>query len=92
MVNQPITAIIHENLKNAWKINKALPMCFILDAASPARKFKRGMPFTEDTKYPMYPAEDDSDGAGDITETDGDPQEWMPYQPRVYTYVLSACD
>ncbi len=91
-VNQPISALVHNDLKNAWRINKALPMCFIFDAVSPACQFKRGMPFTDDDAYPRYPTKEDSDGADDITETDGDPPGWMPYKPRVYTYVQSACD
>lgn len=90
-ITQPISAHVHDALKNAWRINRALPMCFIFDSVSPARQFKRGMLFSDvdfTHQYPRYPKKDSSD-VDDITETDGDPP-WMPYWPRAYTYVPSA--
>jgi hypothetical protein len=79
-VNRPISTAVHENLKNAWTINKALPMCFIFDFISPARQFKWGTPFDEQGEFPEYNDKD----LGDVTETDGDPIAWMPYAPREY--------
>jgi len=78
-VNQPISAAIHPNLKNAWRVNKALPMCFIFDSVSPAHRFKRGIPFNEDGEFPEYTKEDSSN----VTETDDDPP-LMPYAPARY--------
>jgi hypothetical protein len=79
-VNRPISTIVHENLKSAWAINKALPMCFIFDTISPARQFKRGTPFDEQGQFPEY-----SEGElNNVTETDGDPIPWMPYVLKEY--------
>ena len=54
-------------------------MCYIFDAVSPARQFKRGLPFAESATFPDY-----ADGSpGDITETDmKDDPGLMPYMPR----------
>jgi len=54
-------------------------MCFIFDTISPARQFKRGMPFDEDGEFPEY-AEEES---GNVTETD-DNLGLMPYMPETY--------
>ena len=79
-VNRPISTAIHNNLKDAWMINKALPMCFIFDSVSPARRFKRGMLYTDDGDFPDYNEED----VGDVTETDTDLPGLMPYMPDEY--------
>jgi hypothetical protein len=76
-VNRPVTTAIHGNLKNAWRINKALPMCFIFDYISPAHRFKRGMPFDEEAVFP-------EGNSGDVTETDADPPGLMPIMPKQY--------
>ena len=80
-ITRPISTAIHPNLMSAWRINQALPMHFLFDSTSPARQFKRGMPFDEDKEFPEY---DDGD-PGDITETDVPPDGLMPYMPREHS-------
>ena len=78
-VSQPISTLVHPTLRNSWAINKSVNMCFIFDAVSPARQFKRGVLFDESGTFPDY-----ADGdQGDVTETDmrGAPG-LMPYMPR----------
>jgi hypothetical protein len=79
-VNRPISTIVHENLKSTWAINKALHMCFIFDAISPACQFKQGTPFNKRGQFPKY-----SEGELDnVTKTDGNPIPWMPYVLKEY--------
>jgi hypothetical protein len=77
---QPISGLVHPALLNAWTINKSVNMCFIFDAVSPARQFKRGVLFDEDGTFPNYNDED----LGDVTETDVDLPGLMPFAPREY--------
>ena len=49
-ISQPIYRLVHGSLKEAWTVNNTLPMCFIFDAISPARRFKRGMRYTDSDK------------------------------------------
>ena len=81
-IKQPISGIIHENLKTAWKINNTLPMCFIFDVVSPARRFKRGMAYDDEVEFPEYDEEKES---GNVTETDEGPNGLMPYVHDEYT-------
>ena len=76
-VKQPILHLIDPALVAAWDINTDHEMCFIFDAISPARRFKRGMVFNEDADFPQDTCD------GDITETDGPDPGWMPVNPRV---------
>jgi hypothetical protein len=64
-VDQPVSAAVHPNLQKAWAINKTLPMCFIFDHVSPARRFKRGMLFSDDIEYPAY--NQNTGGRGGLT-------------------------
>jgi hypothetical protein len=58
-------------------------MWFIFDSHSPARHFKRGVPYDAAKDFPGYgkPPYDD------ITETDQNPVELMPFAPWLYKYV-----
>ena len=83
-IRQPISGLIHPTLKSSWAINNAVDMCFIFDAVSPARQFKRGVEFNERGKFPEY----NDRAPGDVTETDMvGPPGLMPYMPRDSTYV-----
>jgi hypothetical protein len=77
---QPISGLVSPTLLNAWTINKSVNMCFVFDAVSPARQFKRGVLFDEDGTFPDYNDED----PGEVTETDVDPPGLMPFEPREY--------
>lgn len=79
-VRRPTPTLIHGNLTSAWQLNKELEMCFIFDAVLPARRFKRGMPYTDDGDFPDY----NEGEAGNVTEMDSGPPGLMPY--AVYTY------
>jgi hypothetical protein len=52
-------------------------MCFIFDAITPARQFKRGMPYQADAEFPDYGPEP----WVDLTESDDPTTGWMPYKP-----------
>lgn len=78
-VNQPISHLIHAKLEGAWEINDELPMCFVFDASSPARIFKRGMKYSDESSFPTLTREDLE--AGNVTETDGPSPGLMPYAP-----------
>ena len=79
-VRQPDSTVVHKNLRTAWAINSALLMCFIFDAISPARRFKRGMAHNDNVPYPEYNDEE----SGNVTETDGIPHMLMQYMPPTY--------
>lgn len=79
-VKQPFSPRVHEDLQRSWNINNGADMCFVFDKVSPARRFKRGMVFDEEQDFPDCTEED----AGNITETDGDTEAWMPYMPDEY--------
>ena len=83
-ITRPSLKLIHLNLRSAWKINSNLGICFIFDAVSPARRFKRGMPYDDDADFLDY----DDEESGNVTETDGDPPGFMPYNVEEYEYVL----
>jgi len=82
-ITRPISTAVHPNLKSAWRINQALPMHFLFDSTSPARQFKRGMPFDERKGFPEY----ENGDPGDITENDVPPDGLMPYMPRDHLYA-----
>jgi len=79
-VERPVSALVNHSLKNAWKINQSLPMCFVFDAVSPSLKFKRGMPFNDAANFPEYQESE----AGNVTDTNGDSPAWMPYMHDQY--------
>ena len=79
---QPISTAVHCNLANAWRINRALPMCFIFDSVHPGRMFKRDMLFDEKRMFPVLSQKE----LENFTETDQDPPNGlMPYTPKKYT-------
>jgi hypothetical protein len=82
-IKQPISALVHHSLTNAWEVNPDMKMCFIFDAVSPARQFKRGTKFSDSKQFPDY----DDTRPGDVTETEGK-SSLMPYMPRTYEYVF----
>ena len=77
---QPISRLVYPTLLNAWTINSLVNMCFVFDAISPARQFKRGILFDEDGTFPDY----NNDDPGEVTETDVDPPGLMPFAPKEY--------
>ena len=81
-VSQPIHGLVHGSLKMAWAVNKSLPMCFIFDAISPARRFKRGMLYTnsDEVRFPKYNASE----SGYVMETDCNSPGYMPYLHKTY--------
>lgn len=80
-ISEPVTALVHKNLRNAWQINKNLPICFIFDSISPARRFKRGMPHNENIDFPVYNDKE----SGNVTETDDVAcPGWMQYMQDDY--------
>ena len=80
-VSRPTPALIHESMANSWQLNRGLQMCFIFDAVSPARWFKRGVLFTEEGTFPDY----NEGEAGYATETDVDDPGLMQYAVYKYT-------
>jgi len=74
-VRRPVISLIAPALADAWRINRKHDMCFILDAVSPARRFKRGMIYDDEATFP----DDTRDGY--ITETDCPAPGWMPVDP-----------
>ena len=80
-VRQPILHLVNPALAAAWSINRNHEMCFILDVASPARRFKRGLAFNEEADFPQDTCD------WEITETDGPGPGWMPVSPRLVRYV-----
>ena len=85
-IRRPSLKLIHPSLRSAWAINKRLPICFIFDAVSPARRFKRGTLFDEDADFPEY----DEGESGNVTETDIPPPGLMPYNIADYEYVFTS--
>lgn len=79
-VKKPYMDLVHPNLREAWKIHRKNPMCFIFDFVYPARQFERGTKYTENGPTPTYgpPPYDD------LTEVDedGDLAEYAPPSTR----------
>ena len=80
-IKRPIISLISPALAAAWRVNQKHPMCFLFNPVSPARRFKRGMVYNEEADFPK----DTHDG--DITETDGPAQGWMPVDPEIFRCV-----
>lgn len=87
LVTHPDERHIHMSMSESWKITKNHPMWFIFDAHSPARQFKRGVPFREDQDFPTY----GKPPYADLTETDTDDPGLMPFSPCNYKYVSFSC-
>ena len=80
MIKQPLSQFINSALASSWTVNPFMPMCFIFDAISPTRQFKRGTKDRNSQPFPYY----DEDHLSDVTETDGTPTPWVQYMPRKY--------
>ena len=74
-VQHPVISLVDPALAAAWRVNQKHNICFIFDAVSPARRFKRGTVFNEEANFP----EDTHNG--DITETDGPGPGWISVDP-----------
>ena len=79
-INQPTSRLVHPALTSAWAINPSMKLRFLFDYVSPARQFKRGTVFDQSLPFPRYDGQD----PGDVTETDGEPDQWIPYMPQHY--------
>lgn len=88
LVTKPVEKFVHKSLSLGWAINQENPMWYIFDAHSPARHFKRGVPFDEKSEFPMYGKKP----YVDLTETDEPPPGLMPYRPWNHTCVLCRSD
>ena len=83
----PVQKLVHRSLTSAWRINDKLPMCFAFDSISPARRFKRDMPFSSKADFPILGEEEEP---GNVTETDVDGPGLMPYAHNPYRYAAIA--
>ena len=83
-VESPVMRVVHNALTEAWKIYPSTELCFIFDAVSPARQFKRGTLYHDDLEFADYGPEP----WDELTETDTTSPGWLPYKPELYTYVL----
>jgi hypothetical protein len=83
MVDRPVEDLVHPSLRSAWKISNDLAMWYIFDVVSPARRFKRNTPYTEEADFADYGPQ----SYEDLTETDGEKPGWMPYKPPAYKCV-----
>jgi hypothetical protein len=83
LVTHPDKRYVHKAMLNAWKITRGNPMCFIFDSHSPARQFKRGVPFTDNQDFPLYGRPPHKD----LTESDTDTPGLMPFSPCNYKCV-----
>jgi hypothetical protein len=83
LVTCPVNSCILPVNSDAWTVVSGNPMWFIFDSYSPARNFKRGMPFDENKDFPIY----NKVSCDDLTETDDNPIMLMPFAPMAYKYV-----
>jgi hypothetical protein len=86
-VTSPVMSLVHPKMRQAWKINKGLPMWLKFDVVNPVRQFKRDMHYTDDAAFPAYgPAP-----WPDLTETDEPSSRpgLMPYAPINYKCACS---
>ena len=82
----PVENIVHPKLSQAWTVQQLNPMWFIFDSCTPARHFKRGMPFNEDQEFPAYSPEP----YDDLTETDQPPDGLMPFAPILQNFDINV--
>ena len=83
-VDRPVQKYVHPALALAWTINRKNPMWYIFDGHTPARHFKRDMPYDANKNFPAYgpPPWDD------LTENDlSGSDALMPYAPPSYKCV-----
>lgn len=79
VVTGPVMELVHKQLLNAWEINRGNPMCYIFDAVSPCRQWKRGTLYSDSNPWAEY----GPSPWPDLTETDED-NKLQPYFPRQY--------
>ena len=82
----PVPGLVCPALRNAWKINNFNSMGFIFDVINPARQFKRGMEYDEQSDSPYADYDPDPKNDPNVTETDEDATT-QPYNPKIYRYV-----
>lgn len=79
VVTKPVAKFVHPKLKKGWKIHSLHQMCYIFDAVTPGRQWKRGTVYTEAEPWATY----GDDPWADLTETDPD-DKYQPYYPRKF--------
>lgn len=67
-VTKPVMALVHKNLKKAWRVDQKNQMCWIFDSVSPARQWKRGCLKTAEEEFVEY----GPSPWPELTETDDD--------------------
>jgi hypothetical protein len=78
-VEEPVLDLVHPKLADAWKVHPRHQMCYIFEAVTPGRQWKRGTVYTEEVPFAEYgPAP-----WPDLTETD-DLNTLKPYFPRPF--------
>ena len=77
-VIEPVAQLIHRNLSEIeWVVYSNHQMCFIFDAVTPGRQWKRGTVYSDEDPWAKY-------GKApwpDLTETDEAPEPQQPYYP-----------
>src|SRR5579872_6383420 len=86
-VDRPAPDFIDKGLREAWSINKTLPIAFIFDTHYPVRQFKKDMRYDDNRRFPSYVEPYD-----DLTESDTDGPGLMPFLPRKYECVCRFLD
>ena len=84
-VTHLVPALVHASLSDAWIIQPLNPMWFIFDGPSPARHFKRGVPYNEKADFPGY----SKPPYNDLTEMEPKDSSLMPFAPVAYRCI---CD
>lgn len=79
-VTGPVLSLVHNQMRNAWKINPLNPMWLVFDAVNPVRTFKIDMPYDDNADFPVFAL----DEAYNLTEVDNEPPGLMPYEPIEY--------
>jgi hypothetical protein len=78
-VTHPVESMVHDSMRDGWRINKENDMWFIFDVIKPCMEFKSDMPFDPTKDYPaLDPTKPDlimGDDWGD---------GFMPYEPVAY--------
>jgi hypothetical protein len=78
-VEEPVLDLVHPKLVDAWKVHPRHQMCYIFEAITPGRQWKRGTVYTEEDPFAEYgPAP-----WPDLTETN-DLNTLKPYFPRPF--------
>ena len=54
VVEEPVLDLVHPKLANAWKIYPRHQMCYIFEAVTPGRQWKRGTVYMEEEPFALY--------------------------------------